>query len=195
MDHYFSQSPHADDSHQTVTTQIWGRSMTFTTSPGVFSVRGLDKATEILLNNSSTPCGGGIHLDLGCGWGPIACAIAASDPAATVWAVDTNTRALDLTRCNATALDGTVHACLPEDVPADLTFDYIWSNPPIRVGKEVLHGILLHWLERLSATGTARLVVGKHLGADSLQRWLSAQGWQAHRLVSQKSFRILEIRR
>ena len=88
-----------------------------------------------------------------------------------------------------------MHAALPDDVPSDLTFDAIWSNPPIRVGKQALHDLLLHWLPRLSPDGTARLVVGKHLGADSLQRWLVEQGWPTDRAASSRGFRVLEIRR
>ena len=75
------------------------------------------------------------------------------------------------------------------------TYDEIWSNPPIRVGKQVLHDLLLTWLPRLAPGGRAVMVVGKNLGADSLQRWLGEQGWPTTRLASAKGFRILETRR
>jgi 16S rRNA (guanine1207-N2)-methyltransferase len=191
-DHYFDASPSTPDKRQDVTARIWGKELTFTTSAGVFSHDGLDKATAVLLR-SSTPPAGGTVLDLGCGWGPIACALAGAG--ATVWATDTNQRALDLTALNATRLGVTVHAALPDDVPADLVFDQIWSNPPIRIGKQALHDLLVRWLPRLTPDGVARLVVGKNLGADSLQRWLIDQGWPSERAASEKGFRILEVRR
>lgn len=168
--------------------------MTFTTSSGVFAQDGLDKATAVFLQHSTPPSGGTI-LDLGCGWGPIACAIAAAATPATVWAVDTNERALDLTRTNAERLGVTVNAVLPDDVPADIVFDEIWSNPPIRIGKAALHELMLTWLPRLTPDGSARLVVAKNLGADSLQGWLNAQGWPTERLASLKGFRILRVTR
>lgn len=193
-DHYFSGQPSSDDRRREITTRIWDREMTFTTSSGVFAQEGLDKATAVFLQHSTPPSGGTI-LDLGCGWGPIACAIAAAAPDASVWAVDTNERALDLTRTNAERLGVTVNAVLPADVPADVSFDQIWSNPPIRIGKAALHELMLTWLPRLAPDGTARFVVAKNLGADSLQGWLNAQGWPTERLASLKGFRILQTTR
>lgn len=191
-EHYFDGSPTSPDRRREISTRIWDRELTFTTSSGVFSHDGLDKATAVLLRNS-TPPGSGTVLDIGCGWGPIACSLALAG--STVWAVDTNERALDLTRVNAERLGVSVHAVLPDDVPDDMIFDAIWSNPPIRIGKEALHALLLRWLPRLASDGVARLVVGKNLGADSLQRWLIDQGWPTLRADSEKGFRILEVRR
>ena len=191
-DHYFDASPTSDDRRRDVTAHVWGREMVFTTSSGVFSHDGLDKATAVLLRHS-TPPSTGVVLDLGCGWGPIACSVATTG--ATVWAVDVNERALELTRLNAERLGVTVTAVLPDDVPSDLVVDEIWSNPPIRVGKQALHDLLLRWLPHLAPEGVARLVVGKNLGADSLQRWLVDQGWPTERSASEKGFRILEVRR
>ncbi len=192
-DHYFSGKPATPDKRHDVTTHIWGRDMTFTTASGVFATDGLDKATAVLLRNSPPPTSGTL-LDLGCGWGPIACALATA-PKATVWAVDTNQRALELTRLNAQRLDVTVHAALPDNLPDGLAFDEIWSNPPIRIGKDALHDLLLRWLPRLTPDGSARLVVGKNLGADSLQDWLIAKGWPTERVATEKSFRILHVSR
>lgn len=193
-DHYFSGQPATPDNPRHITARIWGRELTFTTSAGVFSRDGLDKATAVFLNHS-TPPEGGTLLDLGCGWGPIACALASAAPAATVWATDINERALDLTALNATSLDLAVHTALPDDIPGDLMFDGIWSNPPIRIGKQALHDMLMRWLPRLTPGGTARLVVGKDLGADSLQVWLSAHGWPADRVATDKGFRVLNVHR
>ncbi|MGJ9421947.1 class I SAM-dependent methyltransferase [Aeromicrobium sp. CF3.5] len=192
-DHYFSEaSAHGGRRHE-ITAQIWDRSLSFTTADGVFSRDGLDHATAVLLAESTPPSSGRL-LDLGCGWGAIACAVAAHSPDAEVWAVDSNPRALDLTRENATRHGATVHTSLPDGVPPHLQFDSIWSNPPIRIGKDALHELLLRWLPHLSAEGTARLVVGKNLGADSLQRWLIEQEWPTERVSSSRGFRVLEVR-
>ena len=86
-------------------------------------------------------------------------------------------------------------ACRPDQVPTGEVYDEIWSNPPIRIGKEALHELLLTWLPRLAPGGRAVMVVGKNLGADSLQRWLGEQGYPTERLASAKGFRVLETRR
>ena len=192
-DHYFSGHPQAADKRHDVDVRIWGNTYTLSTASGVFAREGLDRATDVLLRNSAPPVGGKTLLDLGCGWGAIACALADADPEASVWATDTNERALDLTRANAVRLGVHVSAFLPDEVPAHLAFDEIWSNPPIRIGKQALHEVLLHWLPRLKPGGIARLVVGKNLGSDSLQAWLIEQGWPTERQVSEKGFRVLIV--
>ena len=109
-----------------------------------------------------------------------------------MWAVDVNARARSLCEANAAANGITnIRVSAPEEVPAELTFDRIWSNPPIHVGKVALHEMLLTWLGRLTPDGTATMVVHKHLGADSLQRWLTEQGFPTTRLASSSGYRIL----
>lgn len=196
-DHYFTTSPGGPDSRYRVRARIWGRDYAFTTARGVFSSGGLDKATAVLLGASTPPVAARTVLDLGCGWGPIACAIATECPDTVVHAVDTNERAVDLVRTNAAELGvaDRVHAATPDEVPGEVSFDQIWSNPPIRIGKAALHDLLLRWLSRLTEDGLARLVVGKNLGSDSLQRWLVEQGWQCERQTSVKGFRVLLVTR
>ncbi|GAA2795796.1 class I SAM-dependent methyltransferase [Kribbella solani] len=191
-DHYFSAEPGSADVRRTVEARIWGKPYTFTTATGVFSRDRLDIGTAVLLREVEPPTGSGTFLDLGCGYGPIACALAVETDA-TVWAVDVNTRALELTGVNAKAagVADRVHAVLPDGVPDELRFDAIWSNPAIHIGKPELHKMLLRWLARLAPGGDAWLVVGKNLGGDSLQRWMTDQGYPCERVGSAKGFRVL----
>ncbi|MBA2699148.1 MAG: methyltransferase [Nocardioidaceae bacterium] len=195
-DHYFSADPGSAEKRQPVTVQAWGRELTLDSASGVFARGRLDVGTAVLFREAEPPAGPGTFLDLGCGYGVIACALAHAQPAAAVWAVDVNERALRLCAENASALGITdrLHASLPSDVPDDLTFDQIWSNPPIRIGKPALHELLLRWLPRLAPHGRAVLVVGKNLGADSLQRWITEQGFPCSRIGSAKGFRVLQAR-
>jgi 16S rRNA G1207 methylase RsmC len=199
-DHYFTAQPASPDEQRSLTVRLAGRDLTVRTAPGIFSPDGLDKGTAVLLREVPAPPASGDLLDLGCGWGPISLTLALLSPAARVWAVDVNERSLALARANAQALgaDGLL-AVRPEDVPDDVRFAAIWSNPPIRVGKAVLHEILLHWLPRLEAGGTAYLVVQKNLGSDSLQRWLAehlpADQFAVSRHASDKGFRVLAVTR
>jgi len=193
-DHYFSAEPTSADVRRTVTARIWGREYTFTTATGVFSRDRLDLGTSVLLREVA-PSTGGTILDLGTGYGPIAVALAVEAPEAQVWAVDVNTRALELTAENAKAagVGDRVHPVLTDGVPTGVRFDEIWSNPAIHIGKPELHKMLLHWLTRLAPDGVAWLVVGKNLGADSLQKWLGEQGYPCERTASAKGFRVLKV--
>lgn len=164
------------------------------TDRGVFARADVDPGTKLLLLEAPPPAPSGHHLDLGCGYGPIALTLARRAPAATVWAIDVNRRALDLTRGNAEAAGLTnVRVAEPGDVPDDVRFSTIWSNPPIRIGKAALHDLLRQWLARLAPGGRAVLVVQKHLGADSLARWLTEHGHPTTRLRSRVGYRLLEV--
>jgi len=198
-DHYFSAKPASPDERVPARVRIRGRELEVVTASGVFSHGRLDLGTQVLLREVPDPPDGGNLLDLGCGWGPISLALAEAAPRATVWALDVNERALDLTQRNATSLGlAGVRAVRAEDVPEDVTFDAIWSNPPIRVGKAVLHDLLRTWLPRLAPHGEAYLVVQKNLGADSLARWLAeelGETFTVDRAASAKGFRVLRVGR
>ncbi|GAA0976535.1 Ribosomal RNA small subunit methyltransferase C [Nocardioides aquaticus] len=197
-DHYFTADPSVPFTRAPVRASVWGHDLALTSGSGVFARGRVDVGTAVLLRETEPPVGVRRLLDLGCGYGVLAVALAVALPEARVRAVDVNERALALTRENATALGvgDRVAASTPEAALADdEAYDEIWSNPPIRIGKEALHALLLTWLPRLAPGGRAVLVVGKNLGADSLQRWLGEQGWPTTRLASAKGFRVLEVRR
>jgi 16S rRNA G1207 methylase RsmC len=195
-EHYFSAAPDVAFRRTPVRAQVWGHDLALTSGSGVFAQGRLDIGTAVLFRET-TPPGPGTFLDLGCGYGVIGLALAVAVQGARVWAVDVNERAVLLANENAAALGvaDRYTAVTPDMVPADVEFDEIWSNPPIRVGKQALHDLLLAWLPRLAPHGRAVMVVGKNLGADSLQRWLGDQGFPTDRLASAKGFRVLETRR
>lgn len=195
-EHYFSAQPSVGERRRDVEFTAGGREYTLVTAAGVFSADRLDPGTAVLLRKAPLPAAGasGPFLDLGCGYGPIACVLAASAPRATVYAVDVNERARALTAENAARLGtGNVRVAAPEEVPEDVRFAEIWSNPPIRVGKAELHEMLDQWLPRLAPDGVAWLVVARYLGGDSLQRWLEERGHSVARHASQKGYRVLKV--
>ena len=198
-DHYFSASPSSDTRERQIHVTLADRPLTLTTAAGVFSPDGLDRGTRVLLGSVPPPAHDGALLDVGCGWGPIAITMALHSPDASVWGVDVNERVLGLARTNAEAAGASnVTIALPSDVPADLRFRTIWSNPPIRVGKDELHEILLTWLPRLEVEGDAWLVVSKDLGGDSLQKWLVGalgSGFHVTRATTDKGFRVIRVHR
>jgi 16S rRNA (guanine1207-N2)-methyltransferase len=197
-EHYFSPTSATDETRHPIHVTLAGTPRDLVGAKAVFSGTGLDKATAVFLDRLDvlTPLPHhGRLLDLGCGWGPIALTAALDHPDAEVWAVDVSERARDLTRENAERLGVRIHVAAPDQVPAELEFDAIWSNPPIRIGKPALHDLLLTWCARLRSTGTAALVVGKNLGAAPLTSWLDEQlpTRRVGKIASAKGFRILEI--
>lgn len=197
-DHYFSAQPGSSHKRRELRVVLAGQERLLQTDSGIFSPDGVDKGTAVLLSGAPAPAEAGNLLDIGCGWGPIALSLALHSPNATVYAVDVNERSLGLTADNAAALGlANLRTGLPEQIDATLQFQTIWSNPPIRVGKEVLHEILHTWLPRLAPDGSAYLVVQKNLGSDSLQRWLAETfpELEVARHSTAKSFRILQVHR
>jgi 16S rRNA (guanine1207-N2)-methyltransferase len=194
VSHYFDERPGVGSDVETVDVALPDLAFTLETDRGVFSHGRIDTGTGLLLREAPVPATTGNLLDLGCGAGPIAITIAKRSPLATVWAVDVNARARTLTAANAHRNDvDNIEVASPDEVPADVRFGTIWSNPPIRIGKQALHEMLSTWLARLEIGGEAILVVQKHLGADSLQKWLEAEGHPTDRIASRAGYRLLRV--
>jgi 16S rRNA (guanine1207-N2)-methyltransferase len=203
---YFAEQPAAAHRPGTVQVVLPDMHLTLATDSGVFSPGRLDPGTRLLLDAAPPPPADGDLLDLGCGYGPLALVLAKRSPAARVWAVDVNQRALDLcagnaaanglvnVRCLASGTAGAAAASTGGDgLPA--SYQLIWSNPPIRIGKQALHDMLTGWLSALAPGAAAYLVVQRNLGSDSLQRWLGENGWDASRFAARAGYRVLEVRR
>ena len=202
-DHYFTAEPASAAERRQLRVYLAGQEVIVETAPGIFCPDRVDIGTAVLLREAPVPPPTGNLLDIGSGWGPIALSLGLLCPDASIWAVDVNQRALGLARDNATALGiNEFHALTPDEVPTDVRFDAIWSNPPIRVGKAALHGLLMSWLPRLAPGGTAYLVVQKNLGSDSLQRWLTTEleamepgAFAVGRHATARGFRLLSVHR
>ena len=195
MTHYFDEDPSVESDRRVVVWSLPDGQLTLTTDRGVFGHGTVDSGTKLLLIRAGAlPADGGDLLDLGCGTGAIALTMARRAPSSRVWAIDINSRARELCRANAQRNEiDNVTVAHPDEVPPDVRFDAIWSNPPIRIGKQALHELLLHWLARLQPGAQAHLVVQKHLGADSLQRWLNDNSLPTDRIATGAGFRVLRI--
>jgi 16S rRNA (guanine1207-N2)-methyltransferase len=194
--HYFIERPAAARREGSVHVVLPDVHLELETDSGVFSPSRLDPGTRVLLETAPRPPAAGNLLDLGCGYGPLALVLAARAPGARVWGVDVNRRALGLAAGNAErARLQNVRFCVPDDPAVPGAFGLIWSNPPIRIGKPALHELLATWLARLEPGAAAYLVVQRHLGSDSLQRWLGESGWLAERFAARGGYRVLKVSR
>jgi 16S rRNA (guanine1207-N2)-methyltransferase len=199
---YFAEQPAAAHRPGTLHVVLPDTHLALATDSGVFSPERLDPGTRLLLETAPPPPAEGDLLDLGSGYGPLALVMARRAPAARVWAVDVNRRALELCERNAAAAGLTNVRCRlvdagpsPDSGDLPAVYQLIWSNPPIRIGKDALHQMLTTWLGRLAPGAAAYLVVQRNLGSDSLQRWLGETGWQAARFAARAGYRVLEVRR
>jgi 16S rRNA (guanine1207-N2)-methyltransferase len=203
---YFAEQPASAHRPGTVHLVLPDMHLTLATDAGVFSPGRLDPGTRLLLEAAPPPPPDGDLLDLGTGYGPLALALAKRSPGARIWAVDVNSRALELCAGNAAAAGLVNVRCVPVppasqysagqyDVSLPARYQLIWSNPPIRIGKQALHSMLTAWLGRLAPGAAAYLVVQRNLGSDSLQRWLADGGWDASRYAARAGYRVLEVRR
>ena len=200
---YFDAQPAVPSRPRSVRLTLPDLTVNLTTDAGVFSGDGVDAGTKYLLLDAPPPPSGPVSLlDLGCGYGPIAVTLALRAPAATVWAVDVNERAVGLCAANAEAAGASgVRPLVAADpgaaatagLPAATRFAAIYSNPPIRIGKPALHDLLAGWLPLLAPGGHAYLVVQKHLGSDSLTRWLDEHAWPTTRIGARAGYRLLDV--
>jgi 16S rRNA G1207 methylase RsmC len=192
--HYFNPNPAVPSRPASVRLRVPGIDLLLQSDRGVFGSRRVDLGTEVLLRSAPPPPASGEVLDLGAGYGPIAIALARQAPGARFWAVDVNERAVELSRLNAEASGvANVVAGTPDEVPPDVRFAAIYSNPPVRVGKRALHELLERWIARLEPSGRAYLVVQRNLGSDSLAAWLAAEGYRVEKLKSKKGYRVLAV--
>lgn len=196
---YFSASPTSDAKLHEIAVELGGTLFRVQVGAGVFSGGRLDKGSEVLLRKVPPLPSTGVFVDVGCGWGPLTLVMAHQRPDASVYAVDVNARGRELTSVNAT-VNGLENVTVLDENEAftrltEQSVDVIWSNPPIRIGKDQLHALWCSWLPRLKKNGVAYLVMGKNLGSDSFLQWAISQGWTANKIASSKGFRVLELRR
>ena len=198
-EHYFASTPSSAEKTTDFTIDSSRGPLSMRAGSGVFSQHGLDKGTAVLLDimgrqSQETPPHGTNVLDIGCGSGAISLTMAIQYADSTVYAIDINERARELCVENASKNNlSNIRVAHPDDVDATIRFSHIWSNPPIRIGKDALHELLLTWLHRLTDDVVAHLVVSKNLGADSLATWLTTNGFATSRIGSSKGFRVLEV--
>lgn len=191
---YWDIEPDSAADGRIVRLELPDLSLRLHTERRVFAHDRVDRGTQALLRAAPPPPPHSAVVDLGAGYGPIAITLARRQSDATIWAVDRNRRALRLTAANAHAADAPgVIAAEPTAIPAALRFDGLYSNPPIKIGKEPLYELLSDWLRRLLPGSPAWLVVKQSMGADSLHKYLSSVDFPTRRVGSKQGYRLLRV--
>ena len=170
MSYYFSENPDVKSKEVTTKAEVCGSLYVFKTDNNVLSKKGLDYGTRILLESLNYEEIKGNILDFGCGYGPIGIVVS-SKTNSDVDMVDINLRALLLARKNAMLNKVSVNifkSNVYENV--DKKYDYIITNPPIRVGKKILYEILIGAKDYLNEKGKLIFVINKDQGAKSAMR-------------------------
>lgn len=174
-DHYYSEKPHSAIKTDKVHCTIRNQTLTFTTSSGVFSKRGVDFGTKQLIESFIEPKVEGPFLDLGCGYGPIGITLSKSFPNRTILMADINERAVSLAKQNALENNVANVEVFQSDGFSKIeenSFAAIITNPPIRTGKRVIYPMLEESYDRLVHEGELWVVIQKKQGAPSLFAFL-----------------------
>ena len=194
MGHYFTNE-NLESNIQEFKIKINNCDFTFKTDNGVFSKGELDFGTNLLIKNVLEQKISGEVLDLGCGYGPIGITLA-KILNCQMTMIDVNKRAVHLTKMNIkdNGVNNTeVSVSEGYSELKDRKFDYIVSNPPIRVGKQILYDLLIKAKDHLKENGEMYIVVRKEQGANSLIRDMSAY-YQVEVIDKDKGFFIILLK-
>lgn len=172
---------------------IRGVTVEFEVVPGLFSYKEVDEGTKLLIEYAEIPQEG-VVLDLGCGYGAIGVALAKINPKLRVYMVDINPEAVRLAERNAErngVSDRVVvlRSNLYEAVK-DLTFDAIYSNPPLAAGMDTVEKIVTEAPNHLKPGGSLQIVVRK--GSEYISKLMEKVFGNVETLVSKKGYKVLK---
>ncbi len=193
MSHYFTND-YVESNENEIKVKIKNTDLTFITDNGVFSKHGLDFGTRSLLENLPIQVLKGDILDFGCGYGPIGIYLK-KNVSANIDMLDVNERALNLARKNAEINNVSVNI-FQSDLYTNVTkkYDYIVTNPPIRVGKKTLYKILFEAEKHLKTDGKLIFVINKNQGAKTTARDLS-EIYEVTIIAKNKGFYIISAKK
>lgn len=186
---YFAKKPQSDLTLKKVIRSIRNHLCTFQIASGVFGSEEIDKGTLVLIENLTIPSHGPV-LDLGAGYGPIAISVYKelsrqqktgplmnlnTSQNIEVYASEVNERAAWLLARNAVLNDCKPIKILKGDFQNHIaslkangiTFNAVYSNPPLKMGHDVMITLFSGAIELLSDHGFVQYVHKKSLGAEA----------------------------
>lgn len=168
--HYFINEDKKNNKFHNITYYYKEHLLSLTSSDGIFSKNHIDFGTHTLLKYLEIDKSVKKVLDVGCGVGVIGLALAKANPQMQVEMIDVNLRAIELANLNA--LNNKINNAIAyeSDLLSNVKskFDLIISNPPIRAGKQIVHGIVDQAFLHLEKNGQLWIVIQKKQGANSM---------------------------
>ncbi|MFK3961738.1 class I SAM-dependent methyltransferase [Guptibacillus hwajinpoensis] len=194
-EHYYTKNPGVKSSPNKIDADLRGRKFQFTTDSGVFSKKEIDFGSKLLIESFEEPELEGDIVDVGCGYGPIGISLASEFSNRYFYMLDINERATELAMSNA--IKNRVHnlSVMASDqlnAIKDKTFASVLTNPPIRAGKQVVHGILEEAYDVLKKGGSLWVVIQKKQGAPSAITRLEEMFEHVETVVKKKGYYILK---
>ncbi len=174
-DHYYSAQPTSSHRLSRIHLAVRGISLEMWTDAGVFSKRGLDFGTRVLVQAVTLPVSGTV-VDLGCGYGAVAAVLGRVYPQTHWVLLDVNPRAVELAERNVLALNGRATVRISDGFSAvpSLKSDAVLLNPPIRAGKGVVYRLFEEAAQHLTDGGVLWVVIQKKQGANSAKAYLES---------------------
>lgn len=192
-DHYYSKQPHSPLKTKEIKCTLRNRSYMFTTSSGVFSKKGIDFGSRLLIETFTEPEIEGPLLDLGCGYGPIGIALAGTYQDRSIEMTDVNERAIYLAGKNIEQNNISNARAFVSDGFAEIketSFAAIVTNPPIRAGKKIVYPMIEKSFQYLQKNGELWVVIQRKQGAPSFLRFLKTLSSNVVEKERQKGYYI-----
>lgn len=208
MGYYFDRQPEVKSHPEKLLYSIGDDCLSLWVDEGIFSKRGLDIGTQVLLtalreklplafrqsalSHKFCTC-----LDLGCGMGVIPCFLNRWFSDIDFTAVDINQRACNLAERNfiEQKVKGRIICSNGCAFLSDESFDIIVTNPPVRIGKQAMYTLLKDAYAKLKPAGNMYLVIGKKQGAESLQRFVQEFATCVERVHREAGFWVLHLQK
>jgi 16S rRNA G1207 methylase RsmC len=192
-EHYFAALPKSEAKFGLIRTSLRGRFFEFLTASSVFSKKRVDLGTRLLIEAMVLPETGAV-LDVGCGYGAIGIAAAASNPRVHVIMTDVNTRAVRLAKHNIEinkVTNAEVRCGYLYEPVEELTFNCVLSNPPVSAGMETVKAIIAEAPKVMASKATFQMVVRSKIGGKTLPSTFNETFGNSAVLARESGYRVL----
>jgi 16S rRNA (guanine1207-N2)-methyltransferase len=196
-EHYFRAVPKSPAKLGVLCTTLRGKSFEFLTASSVFSKKQVDLGTRLLVEIMLLPETGAI-LDVGCGYGAVGIAAAASNPRLHVVMTDVNERAVRLARQNTQK--NKVHntevrlGYLYEPVKNSM-FNCVLSNPPVSAGMTTVKALITQAPTVMAENASFQMVIRSKIGAKTLPPIFTETFGNCQVLARKSGYRVLAAKK
>ncbi len=187
MNHYFTDNQELVENRREIAFRFLDFDYTLMSDNGVFSKEHLDTGTQALLKSCSRQDMNNSKIcDLGCGYGPIGVVLNNIFDNVEITGFDVNSRAVELANVNFKKYQVKGENVVNDGIIGN--FDWVITNPPIRVGKEKMYSLFEEAYHSLNSKGAFMFVIRKSHGAKSAQAHCMSLFGNCELLMKEKGF-------